>query len=115
MSIANTVASPEVRLKLNTLTKDFDGAIAALRALGIPGAVTEEFIKTHLVPEYNTRHSAIQSTAFDPNAKIEAVVKKTRAKRSPAVSADPGDTGVQAEVKKAPAKAGKPGKDADMM
>lgn len=103
MSIANVIQSPETKLRIATITRQFDAAIAELRGLQIEGPAVEAFIKASLVPAYTTRRTEIEDGSFNPDAAIEAVVKKTRAKRvkvEDTASTDPGDTGAQMPVKK---------------
>lgn len=101
MSIANVIQSPETKLRIATITRQFDSAIAELRNLQVDEAATESFIKTYLVPVYAERVEQVKGGSFNPDASIEAVVKKTRAKRTKVTeeaSTDPGDTGAQIPV-----------------
>lgn len=117
MSIANVIQSPETKLRLATITRQFDSAIAELRGLQVNEEAVEVFIKTSLVPVYAERCAEIKDGSFNPDASIEAVVKKTRAKRvkvEDTASTDPGDTGAQAPAK-TKAKANGKAVGADMM
>lgn len=106
MSIANVIQSPETKLRMATITRQFDSAIAELRNLQVDEEATEKFIKSYLVPVYAERIEEVKGGSFNPDASIDAVVKKTRAKRVKVEATgstdptDPGDTGVAAPANK---------------